>query len=75
MASTTITLDASNYIKGYRDGWLEALETIVALAKNSPNGQVDWEVVEGKLSELASKFLEETNAILTEDRKMEAVQI
>lgn len=68
MASGTITLNASNYIKGYRDGWLAALETVVELGKNSPNGQVDWDAVAGRLPELASKFTEETDAILTETR-------
>lgn len=66
MASATITLDASNYIEGYRDGWLAALETIVELVKNSPNGQINWGAVEERLPELASKFLEETDVILTE---------
>lgn len=56
MASGTITLDATHYIEGYKDGWIAALETMVELAKTSGTGEIDWLAVSKKLPEVVEKF-------------------
>lgn len=56
---SSITLDASQYINGYKDGWIAALETVVKLVNSSQAGHVDWNAVSERLPELVEKFSHE----------------